>query len=77
MKRDHAISALKRVFNDHERMLDVQIDNMAHRAEARVRLNALRREVMASIGTTEIMKARGQTYIEHRIKVCQPEPVMS
>lgn len=73
MKRDAAISALKRVFNDAERRLDIEIDNMAHRAEARVRLDSLRREVMATIGTTDLMRARGETYRETRIRVGQPD----
>lgn len=73
MKRDSAISALKRVFNDAERRLDIEIENMAHRAEARVRLEAVRREVMATIGTTDLMRARGETYRETRIRVGRPD----
>lgn len=73
MKRPDAISALKKVFTAHERMLDVEIASLPLRAEARVRLEALRREVMAVIGTTDLMKSRGETYREQRIKVGQPD----
>jgi hypothetical protein len=74
VKRDEAVRDLKKVFDHHERLLDVQIDSLPLRAEARVRLAALRKEVMAVIGTTTMMKAQGRIYAELRYSTRETAP---
>ena len=74
MQRQEAVRDLKKVFDHHERLLDLQIDSLPLRAEARVRLAALRKEVMALMGTTAIMRSQGRTYVEQRYSTKDTAP---